>query len=211
MDDVQGEPVPPWRCAEAEQTGRNVPGSPHTTYAVRGTQWQEEDNAVGKAQKKYAQKSRSFSLPTLGVCTVFWTFGQNRRNVCTVKTGMKVGFHFPLRGNFLDNVNERLPQVSVKLDFNFRYCGSEISKQRLPLKTRVCSRKFLSLGCSRASFSSLRLILLPSYQWETGEVKSHFEKLLVWWENGALKVVIIVVIFAFVFAIIISLYIFSGN
>lgn len=31
-----------------------------------------------------------------------------------------------------------------------------------------------------------------------------------WWENGALKVVIIVVIFIIVFAIIISLYILSG-
>lgn len=211
MGGAQGEPVPPCPCVEAEQTGRSVPGSPHTTYAVRGTQWQGGDNAVGKVQKKYVQESRNFSLPTLGVCTVFWTFGQHGRNVCRAKTGMKIGFHFPLNGNFLDNVSERLPQVSVRLDFNFRFCRAGISKQRLTPKPRVCRWKFLSLGCSRAGFSSLHLILLPRYQWETSKIKSHFEGLLVWCENGALKVVIIVVIFIIVFAIIISLYIFSGN
>lgn len=50
------------------------------------------DNAVRKVQKKYVQESRNISLPTLGVSTVFWTFGQHGRNVCKVKTGMRVGF-----------------------------------------------------------------------------------------------------------------------
>lgn len=131
MDDALGKPVAPCPCAEAEQTGKNVPGPPHTIYAVRrSTQLQGGDNAARKVQKKYVQESRNLSLPTLGVCTVFWTFGQHRRDVCKVKTG----FHFPLHSNFLDKVNEGCPQVSVRLGFNFRFWGGggESSKQRLP-------------------------------------------------------------------------------
>lgn len=71
MGDALGEPVAPRPCAEAEQTGKNVPGSSHTTYAVRrSTQRQGGDNAVRKVQKKYVQESRNLGLPTLGVCTV---------------------------------------------------------------------------------------------------------------------------------------------
>lgn len=166
MGDIQGEPVPPCPCAEAEQIGRNVPASPHTTYALRrSTQWQGGDNAVRKAQKKYVQEFRNLSLPTLGVCTVFWIFGEHERNVWKVKTGMRVGFCFPLQGNFLDSVNEGCPQMSVRLSFNFRFCGAESSKQRLPPKPRVCRGDYLGLVCSTASFSSLQLTLLPRYWW----------------------------------------------
>lgn len=157
--------MPLWPCAEAEQTGKNVPLSAHTTYAVRkSTHCRGGDNAVRKVQKKYVQESRNLNLPPLGVCTVFWTFGQHWRNVCEVKTGMRVGFHFPLRGNFLDSVNEKCAQVSMRLGFNFRFCGAESNKQRLPPKPRFCRGEFLSLDCSRASSSSLQLTLLPSYQ-----------------------------------------------
>ena len=191
--DAPGDPLPPCPCAGAGQRGWSVPGSPHAAGTVMrsGTQWQGRSSAVGTVQKKYAQRSRNFRVPTFGVCAAFRPFGQGGKQVCKVKTEMGVGFHFSLHGHLLDKANERCPQVSMKLDLKFRLCGGgrEVTGGCPPNQGFAGRNSWVGLWklLSPASHLAPKVRLMLS-----------FKGLLVWWVNG-------------VNVIIISLYIFSGS